>query len=107
MRVAYQRQRINSKGTSISMNPKVSSNRLEIRRLVTSHGATNPRLVAVGAANADASILVDLKPGTSEADMTRLHADLEEVLRGRVDLLTPRDVPARQRATILQTVKVI
>lgn len=89
------------------MSPKVTSHRSEIRRLVTSHGATNPRLVEVGTSNVDASILVDLKPGTSDADMTRLHAELEELLRGRVDLLTPRDVPARQRAAILQSVQTI
>ncbi|CAD0362992.1 hypothetical protein CFBP498_48000 (plasmid) [Xanthomonas hortorum pv. vitians] len=89
------------------MSLEVTSHRSAIRRLVASHGATNPRLVGAGSPNVDASILVDLKPGTSDADMTRLHAELEKLLRGRIDLLTPRDVPARQRATLLQGVQVI
>ena len=84
------------------MKENIAHHRIEIRRLVATHGATNPRLNGAAPKHVAASIVVDIKPGTSTADMARLQAELEELLRGRVDLLTPRDVPARERASVLQ-----
>ncbi|HEY1089689.1 MAG TPA: nucleotidyltransferase [Burkholderiaceae bacterium] len=89
------------------MAANITPHRSEIRRLVSTHGATNPRLVGAKSPHVEAAILVDLKPGTTGADMSRLQSELEELLRGRVDLLTPRDVPAKQRASVLQSLNPI
>ena len=85
------------------MAANITPFRSEIRRLVSTHGAANPRLVGAKSPHVEAAILVDIKPGTTGADLSRLQSELEELLRGRVDLMTPRDVPARERASVLQS----
>lgn len=49
----------------------------------------------------DLDLLVDALPGATLFDLGGLHAELEELLGVRVDLLTPADLPQRFRAKVL------
>ena len=49
----------------------------------------------------DLDLLVDALPGATLFDLGGLHAELEDLLGVRVDLLTPADLPQRFRAKVL------
>ena len=49
----------------------------------------------------DLDLLVDALPGTTLFDLGGLQVELESLLRVRVDVLTPADLPARFRAQVL------
>ena len=77
-----------------------------IRALTMRHGAANPRVfgsVACGQERegSDIDILVDAMPGATLFDLGALQVALEELLGSPVDLLTPQDLPARFRDTVL------
>lgn len=83
------------------MHPSVQNHRATIRRLVAGAGVANPRLKKAGDGPV-VEILVDLRPGTRTAALQQLQAELEEVLKLPVDISTPADLAARQRADLLQ-----
>lgn len=69
------------------------SRRHEILRLAARHGARNVRIfgsVARGESHpdSDADLLVDMEQGRSYLDLVALWQDLEELLGGKVDLIT-------------------
>jgi predicted nucleotidyltransferase len=79
----------------------------EILRLATLHGATNVRVfgsVARGEADekSDVDFLVDMGRGRSLLDLGGLLADLQELLRHRVDVVTERGLKARIRDRVLK-----
>ena len=82
-------------------------NRETIRRIVSLHRATNPRVFGssldrTDTADSDLDLIVDTLPGVTLLDLGGLQADLEEALGFRVDVLTPGDLPRKYRDTVLQ-----
>lgn len=51
--------------------------------------------------DSDIDILVDTLPGTTLFDLGGLQDELQQLLGVQVDLLTPRDIPARFRASVI------
>ena len=49
----------------------------------------------------DIDILVDASPGATLLDLGGLHAELEQILGVKVDLLTPLELPKRIRAKVV------
>lgn len=82
------------------------ANRAMIRRVVETHHATNPRVfgsVIHGAdtEESDLDILVDPTPHTSLFDIGAIRHELLQQLGVRVDVLTPKALPDKFRATVL------
>ncbi len=84
----------------------LENNREAIRAAVNRARTTNPRVF--GSAlhgedreDSDIDILVDALPGATLFDLGGLHAELEELLGVRVDLMTPNELPKRFRARVL------
>ena len=82
------------------------------RAAVARHQAISPRLF--GSArygtdhdDSDLDLLVDALPGTTLLDLGGLQLELEDLLGVRVDLLTPGDLPAKFRETVLAEAKPI
>ena len=81
--------------------------RESIRRIVSLHRTTNPRvfgsvLRGTDTADSDLDILVDALPGATLLDLGAIQTELEEILGVAVDVLTPGDLPAKFRAQVLQ-----
>jgi predicted nucleotidyltransferase len=81
--------------------------RHEILRVAATHGARNVRVfgsVARGEADerSDLDFLVEMEPGRSLLDLGGLQADLEDVLRHRVDVVTERGLKKRIRERVLR-----
>jgi uncharacterized protein len=77
-----------------------------IRRLVLQSGMANPRVfgsVVHGddADDSDLDILVDPSPDTSLLDIARLQGAIESEVGVKVDLLTPKFLPASFRDAVL------
>ena len=84
----------------------LSSNREAIRRVVASHRACNPRVfgsVVHGsdAEGSDLDILVDPTPETTLFDIGAIRHELLQLLGVPVDVLTPKALPEKFRATVL------
>lgn len=80
--------------------------RESIRRIVSLHRTTNPRVfgsVLHGAdtARSDLDLLVDPLPGATLLDLGAIQIELEEILGVAVDVLTPGDLPEKFRAQVL------
>jgi hypothetical protein len=80
--------------------------RAAIHRATGRFRATNPRVMGsvLHGNDTDASdldLLVDPMPGATLFDLGGLQDELEELLGGRVDVVTPRDLPERFRAQVL------
>lgn len=80
--------------------------RAEIRRLVESYRACNPRvfgsvLHCADTEQSDLDILVDALPGATLFDLGGLHSDLEDLLGVAVDHLTLCELPAKFRDQVL------
>lgn len=90
----------------------IKSRAAEIRALVRSRRAANPRVFGSvlreedGAAS-DIDILVDALPGATLFDLGALQMDLEDLLDAPVDLLTPRDLVPALRDRILSDARAI
>lgn len=85
-------------------------NRAAVRETVTRFHTTNPRIfgsVLKGAdeEGSDLDLLVDALPGTTLFDLGGLQDELETLLGLRVDVLTPKDLPAKFRQKVLQEAK--
>ncbi len=77
-----------------------------IRRMVLNSGMANPRLfgsVVRGddAEGSDLDLLVDPSAETSLLDVAKLQIELEAVIGVKVDLLTPKSLPATFREKVL------
>jgi predicted nucleotidyltransferase len=90
------------------MRPSIALDRQRgaVRATVGRFRAANPRvfgsvLLGTDKDGSDLDLLVDALPGATLFDLGGLHAELEELLGVRVDLLTPADLPQRFRAKVL------
>ena len=81
-------------------------NRLAIRRVVASHRACNPRVFgsvvhASDTEDSDLDILIDPTPDTTLFDIGAIRHELLQLLGVPVDVLTPKALPEKFRATVL------
>lgn len=90
------------------MRPSIAldNNREAVRAAVSRRKAANPRvfgsvLRGEDEDGSDIDILVDALPGATLLDLGGLHAELEEILGVKVDLLTPLELPKRIRARVV------
>jgi predicted nucleotidyltransferase len=77
-----------------------------IREAVARFRVSNPRvfgsvLHGTDTDGSDLDLLVDPQPGTNLFDLGGLQVELEDLLGVRVDVVTPRDLPARIRAQVI------
>ena len=77
-----------------------------IRRVVLSHRASNARVfgsVARGddIEGSDIDILIDPTPETTLFDLGAIRHELQQLLGVRVDVLTPRALPEKFRASVI------
>jgi len=84
----------------------LASNREAIRRVVASHRARNPRVfgsVVHGddTDNSDLDILIDPTADTTLFDIGAIRHELLQLLGVPVDVLTPKALPEKFRATVL------
>lgn len=84
----------------------LASHREAIRRIVESHRARNARVfgsVVHGddTDNSDLDILIDPTPETTLFDIGAIRHELLQLLGVPVDVVTPRALPEKFRATVL------
>ena len=84
----------------------LASNREAIRRVVESHRARNARVfgsVVHGddTEDSDLDILIDPTPETTLFDIGAIRHELLQLLGVPVDVLTPKALPEKFRATVL------
>lgn len=84
----------------------LASHRDAIRRVVAAHRACNPRVfgsVVHGddAEGSDLDILVDPTPETTLLDIGAIRHEVLQLLGVPVDVLTPKALPEKLRATVL------
>ena len=84
----------------------LAAHRAAIRRVVESHRASNARVfgsVVHGGdtEDSDLDILVDPTPETTLFDIGAIRYELLQLLGVPVDVLTPRALPEKFRATVL------
>jgi predicted nucleotidyltransferase len=77
-----------------------------IRRMVLESGMANPRLFGSvlrgeDAEDSDLDLLVDPSPETSLLDLAKLQIEIEAALGVKVDLRTPKFLPATFRDSVL------
>ncbi len=82
------------------------TNREAIRQVVAAHHASNPRVfgsVVHGddTEGSDLDILIDPTPETTLFDIGAIRHELLELLGIPVDVLTPKALPEKFRATVL------
>lgn len=82
------------------------NNREAIRRVVAAHRASNPRVfgsVVHGedTEGSDLDILIDPLPGATLFDIGAIQHELLQLLGVPVDVLTPKSLPEKFRATVL------
>jgi predicted nucleotidyltransferase len=90
------------------MKPSIAlqQHRADIREVASHFAVANPRvfgsvLHGQDAEGSDLDLLVDAWPGTTLFDLGCLQVALEELLGISVDLLTPQDLPAKFRDSVL------
>lgn len=84
----------------------LASNRDVIRRVVASHHACNPRVFGsvvhgLDTEGSDLDILIDPTPETTLFDIGAIRHELLHLLGVPVDVLTPKALPEKFRATVL------
>nr|WP_315594090.1 nucleotidyltransferase family protein [uncultured Cupriavidus sp.] len=84
----------------------LSDHREAIRRVVAAHRASNPRVfgsVVHGddTEDSDLDLLIDPTPETTLLDIGAIRHELLKLLGVPVDVLTPRALPEKFRATVL------
>ncbi len=96
------------------MNPEtlLKEKREAILRIATKHGARNVRVfgsVARGEADelSDIDLLVEFEPGRSLLDHAALVVDLEELLAGRVDVVSEEGLYWLLRRRILKEARAL
>ncbi|MBS9436440.1 nucleotidyltransferase [Photorhabdus noenieputensis] len=90
------------------MKPSVAlaANREAIRRVVESHRACNARVFGSvihgdDTEDSDLDILIDQTPETTLFDIGAIRHELLQLLGVPVDVLTPKALPEKFRATVL------
>ena len=84
----------------------------DIRRVVESHRAANPRVFG-SALNgkdtelSDLDILIDPTAETTLMDVAAIQVELERLLGLRVDVLTPKALPEKFRNMVLAEARVV
>jgi len=91
----------------MTLNELKGAKREEILRLASKRGARNLRIFGSvargeGVAESDVDFLVDLEPGRSLMDLGGLQADLEQLLGGKVDVVSSRGLRERVRERVLR-----
>ncbi|GHU33143.1 hypothetical protein AGMMS50256_24540 [Betaproteobacteria bacterium] len=103
-------------GTSTKSRVKPSqaleANREAIRRIISAHHATNPRvfgsaLSGLDTPDSDLDIVVDSIPGMTLFELCAIRHELCETLGVPVDVVTSQGLPEKIRAGILKTAQVI
>jgi predicted nucleotidyltransferase len=96
------------------MRPSVAlrQHRDAIYRAAGRFRVANPRIFGSAlrgddSEGSDLDLLVDALPGTTLFDLGGLQDELEELLGVRVDVVTPRDLPAKFRDLVLAEAKAI
>jgi uncharacterized protein len=84
----------------------LDSHRADIRRVVESHHAANARVFGSvlhgnDTEESDLDILIDPTPETTLFDIGAIRHELLQLLGVPVDVLTPKALPEKFRATIL------
>ena len=92
---------------NIKPSAALERNRGDIRRIVLSHCAANPRVFGSvlrgdDTPDSDLDLLVDPLPGATLLDLGGIQVDLEDLLGIRVDVMTPGDLPRKFRDRVLQ-----
>jgi len=84
----------------------LQAHRAELREIVARNGALRPRVF--GSAlhghdtdDSDLDLLVDPSPRTTLMTLAAIQLEAERLLGVRVDVLTPRSLPARYRSQVL------
>lgn len=88
----------------------LSTHRAAVRRIVEAHRAGNPRVfgsVVHGddTEGSDLDILIDPTPDTTLFDIGAIRHELLQLLGVPVDVLTPKALPEKFRATVLAEAK--
>lgn len=88
----------------------LSTHRDAVRRIVEAHRAGNPRVfgsVVHGddTEGSDLDILIDPTPDTTLFDIGAIRHELLQLLGVPVDVLTPKALPEKFRATVLAEAK--
>ncbi|MFP5304646.1 MAG: nucleotidyltransferase family protein, partial [Gammaproteobacteria bacterium] len=83
------------------------AHRVELRELAARYGVLRPRvfgsvLTREDTEDSDLDLLVEPSPNTSLITVAKLQAEAEHVLGVRVDVLTPKSLPARFRERVLR-----
>lgn len=93
----------------MSMKPSMvlNQNRDLIRHVVLSHRSANPRIFGsvlhgTDTESSDLDLLIDPLPGATLIDLGAIQDELEEALGISVDVVTPKELPASFRASVLQ-----
>jgi len=91
-----------------TMKPSVALNahRAEIREIVRTHRAINPRVFGsvihdTDTDTSDLDILIDPTPKTSRMDVAKIQVELEAILGVKVDVLNPNALPDSLRHIVL------
>jgi uncharacterized protein len=85
----------------------LEAHRVELRELAARYGVLRPRvfgsvLTGEDTEDSDLDLLVEPSPSTSLITVAKLQAEAEHVLGVRVDVLTPKSLPARFRERVLR-----
>lgn len=91
----------------MELDNTLKSRREEIMKIAAKHGACNVRIfgsVARGEAgeNSDIDFLVELEPGRSLLDLSKLVVELEDLLNRKVDVVTEQGLYWLLRRRILK-----
>ena len=91
----------------MELDNTLKSRREEIMKIAAKHGACNVRIfgsVARGEAgeNSDIDFLVELEPGRSLLDLSKLAVELEDLLNRKVDVVTEQGLYWLLRRRILK-----
>jgi uncharacterized protein len=91
----------------MGLNKLIQEKRGAILEIAARHGAYNVRLfssVARGEADdaSDVDILVELEPNRSLLDLGGFLADMQDLLGGKVDVVTEKGLKTRIRNRVLQ-----
>ena len=97
-----------SEESSNSLKPSdvINSHRAEIRAIVHTHHASNPRIVELIVGSNDdgshLSILIDPDSQTTLFDIAAISLELNKLLAVRVEVLTPNALPERFRNKLIE-----
>ena len=91
----------------MELDNTLKSRREEIMKIAAKHGACNVRIfgsLARGEAgeNSDIDFLVELEPGRSLLDLSKLVVELEDLLNRKVDVVTEQGLYWLYRRRILK-----